>query len=64
MTITMNDSRIVSITQIKAFLKVNSGIRFNACHKEKYDWINEVLNRVESNKFKGEVPYTYNFKKY
>ena len=28
------------------------------------DDINEVLNRVESNKFKGEVPYTYNLKKY
>lgn len=46
MTITMNDSRIISIAQIKAFLKVDSAIKFKTVSKrEKYEWINEVLVR-------------------
>ena len=46
MTITMNDSRTVSIKQIKAFSKVDSAIRFKAVSKkEKYEWINDALTK-------------------
>lgn len=42
----MNDSHIVSIAQIKQFLKVDSAIKFMAVSKkEKYQWINDVLNK-------------------
>jgi transposase InsO family protein len=42
----MNDSRIVSIAQIKEFIKVAKGIEFKgASRKEKYAWIEEVLLR-------------------
>lgn len=40
----MNDSHIVSIAQIKEFLKINDGIKFCAVSKkEKYQWIENVL---------------------
>lgn len=40
----MNDSHIMSIAQIKDFLKINSGIKFRAVsRKEKYSWISNVL---------------------
>lgn len=46
MTITMNDSHIISIAQIKQFLKVNQAIKFKAVSKkEQYDWINDVLTK-------------------
>lgn len=46
MTITMNDSHIVSITQIKEFLKGSQHIEFKAkSRKEKYQWIGEKLIR-------------------
>src|SRR3989344_2716388 len=46
MTITMNDSRIVSIAQIKEFIKVSGAIEFKAVsHKEKYEWVETVLIR-------------------
>ena len=46
MTITMNDSRIVSIKQIKAFLKLDSAIKFKAVSKkEKYKWIDDGLTK-------------------
>ena len=48
MTITMNDSHIISIAQLKAFSKLNSGIpiRFKATSKkEMYEWINNALMR-------------------
>lgn len=49
----MNDSHIVSIAQIKAFLKLDSCIRFKSVSKkEKYDWINQVLNRFKYFKLK------------
>ena len=46
MTIAMNDSHIVSIAQIQAFLKVDQAIKFKSVSKkEKYEWINDVLNK-------------------
>lgn len=42
----MNDSHVVSISQIKEFIKVSKGIEFRgAKRKEKYEWIEEVLLR-------------------
>lgn len=44
----MNDSHMVSIAQIKEFIKVARDIRFNgARRKEKYEWINEILFRFK-----------------
>jgi hypothetical protein len=46
MTIKMNDSHIVSIAQIKEFLKLNSSIRFkSASKKERNQWIENTLCR-------------------
>lgn len=40
----MTDSHALSVAQIKAFLKVDSAIKFKAVSKkEKYEWINDVL---------------------
>jgi len=48
MTINITDSHIISITQIKEFLKVNSSIKFKAVSKkEKYQWIDNVLTRFK-----------------
>ncbi|MCD6085445.1 hypothetical protein J7J41_00410 [bacterium] len=48
MTINIIDSHIISITQIKEFLKVSSVIEFKAVSKEeKYQWIDDVLNRFK-----------------
>jgi len=45
MTIIMNDSHIVSIAQIKEFLKLNNSIKFKAVsRKEKYQWIEKTLS--------------------
>ena len=42
----MNDSHMVSIAQIKEFIKVAGGIEFKALsRKEKYAWIETVLAR-------------------
>lgn len=42
----MNDSHIVSIAQIKEFLKINGGMEFKAVSREqKYRWIEETLSR-------------------
>ncbi len=42
----MTDSHIVSIAQIKAFLKVDSAIKFKAISKkEQYQWIDDVLTK-------------------
>ena len=44
MHINMDDSRIVSIAQLKDFLKVGKDIKFIAVDKkQKYAWINSVL---------------------
>lgn len=46
MTITMNDSHMVSIAQVKEFLKVARGVEFKgSSKKEKYQWIEAVLLR-------------------
>lgn len=46
MTINMDDSHIVSLTQIKEFLKLNDGISFKAVSKkERNEWIESVLLR-------------------
>lgn len=46
MTITMNDSHLVSIAQIKEFLKVGSGITFlGRSRSETYLWMETVLSR-------------------
>lgn len=46
MTTIMNDSRIVSIPQIREFIKVAKGITFRgSTKKEKYKWMEEVLNK-------------------
>lgn len=48
MTIQMNDSRIVSLTQIKEFLKVATAIDFTAASRaEKYEWLNNILTRFQ-----------------
>lgn len=42
----MNDSHIVSIAQIKEFIKVGRGIEFQGVsRKEKYEWVETVLLR-------------------
>lgn len=46
MTLHMNDSHLVSIAQMKEFLKVDSVIRFRSLsQKETYQWLEEVLQR-------------------
>lgn len=46
MTIIMNDSRIVSIAQIKEFVKINNQIEFkSASRKERYEWIEKILGK-------------------
>lgn len=42
----MNDSHIISIAQIKSFLKIDQAIKFKAVSKkEQYAWIDEVLTK-------------------
>src|SRR5579862_812708 len=44
MDINMNDSRIVSIAQLREFLKVSRDVKFIAVNKkQKYVWINNIL---------------------
>jgi len=46
MTIIMNDSHLVSITQVKEFIKVAKNIEFRgASRQEKYQWIKNILSR-------------------
>ena len=46
MTIKMNDSHMVNISQIKEFIKISKDIEFRGASKEeKYRWIEEVLIR-------------------
>jgi hypothetical protein len=48
MTITMNDSHIYTVPQIKAFLKIDTAIKFKSVSKkEKYEWINNVLTKFK-----------------
>jgi len=60
MTINMNDDRIVSIAQVKEFLKLSRGARFSRKDKgEAYDWIGRTLSKFryasESKKNRGAV---------
>ncbi len=42
----MNDSHLVSIAQLKEFLKVGAGVSFRGADKEDvYPWITDILNR-------------------
>lgn len=42
----MTDAQIVTLDQIKEFLKINKAINFTSVsRKEKYKWINDVLNK-------------------
>ena len=44
----MNDSHIVSIAQLREFLKVAQSIEFKSVSKkEKYQWINNVLTKFK-----------------
>ncbi len=46
MTITMDDSHIASIAQIREFLKLSISVKFEGVAiKEKYEWVNKVLTR-------------------
>lgn len=48
MTIQMNDSHLVSIAQIREFLKVATAIHFAASSRaEKYEWLNNTLTRFQ-----------------
>ena len=48
MTLIMNDSHLVSVSQIREFLKVTKDIEFQGAKKnEKYEWINNVLVRFK-----------------
>jgi hypothetical protein len=56
MDINMDDSRIVSIPELREFLKVSKDIKFVATsRKERYKWINEVLNRFRYCRLKKQV---------
>ena len=52
----MDDSRIVSIAQLKQFLKVGRDIKFKTFdRKERYKWINEILNRFNYLRLKKQA---------
>jgi transposase InsO family protein len=56
MDIKMDDSRIVSIPELREFLKVSKDIKFIATNrKERYKWINEVLNRFRYLRLKRQA---------
>lgn len=51
----MTDSQIVTIIQIKEFLKLNNAINFaSVSRKEKYEWINSVLTKFGYARLKGK----------
>ena len=55
MTLNMTDSCVVSLAQIKEFLKVNTAINFTSVsRKEKYEWINTVLTKFGYAGLKGK----------
>lgn len=52
----MDDSRIVSIPELRGFLKVSKNIKFiTSGRKERYKWINEVLNRFNYLRLKRQA---------
>jgi len=51
----MTDSQIVTIVQIKEFLKLNNAINFaSVSRKEKYEWIDNVLTKFGYARLKGK----------
>jgi hypothetical protein len=55
MILNMTDSKLVSLTQIKDFLKLNNEIAFTSVsRKEKYEWINTVLTKFGYAHLKGK----------
>ena len=55
MILNMTDSQLVSIAQIKEFLKINNAINFaSVSRKEKYKWINTVLTKFGYARLKGK----------
>ena len=55
MILNMTDSQLVSIAQIKEFLKINNAINFaSVSRKEKYEWINTVLTKFGYARLKGK----------
>jgi hypothetical protein len=56
MDIKMDDSRIVSIPELREFLKVSKDIKFlSSDRKERYKWINDVLNRFNYSRLKRQL---------
>ncbi len=52
----MDDSRIVSIPELREFLKVSKDINFKTnSKKERYKWINEILNRFRYFRLKKQA---------
>ena len=52
----MDDSRIVSIPELREFLKVSKDIKFlSAGRRERYKWINQVLNRFNYLRLKRQA---------
>jgi hypothetical protein len=49
MTIDMNDDHIVSVAQLKEFVKIHTKAKFKSTgtKKETYDWINNTLNKFK-----------------
>ena len=55
MILNMTDSQLVSIVQIKEFLKINNAVNFaSVSRKEKYEWINTVLTKFGYARLKGK----------
>jgi hypothetical protein len=49
MTIDMNDDHIVSVAQLKEFVKIHTKAKFKSTDtkKETYEWINNILNKFK-----------------
>lgn len=55
MILNMTDSKLVTLVQIKDFLKLNNEITFTSVsRKEKYEWINRVLTKFGYARLKGK----------
>jgi hypothetical protein len=53
LSITMNDSLVCTLQQLKAFLKLNAAIQFNVQNKiERYHWIAKVLTKFNYHRLK------------
>lgn len=53
MTITMDDSHVLSIAQIREFLQLSGAVHFEGVSiKEKYEWVDKVLTRFGYSRLK------------